>query len=124
MAVAQESGEGIGRRHVVAEGHQPVDLSKRGSRRTLSGGAKCSAGSTNQRGMATALATSSAPSTRAETTWEWIWGWASPPIEPTTTHGRPARKSIPGRSVWSVRFDGARTFGWSGSRLKNEPRFW
>ena len=28
------------------------------------------------------------------------------------------RNSIPGSSVWSVRLPGARTFGWSGSRLK------
>ena len=53
------------------------------------------------------------PSTSADTTWAWICGWASPPIEPVTTHGRPSRKSIPGMSVCSVRFRGARTLGWS-----------
>src|SRR5260221_5952243 len=99
---------------------------KRGSARTSTGGAKCSPASTNQRGAATAVATSTPPSTRAETTWAWICGWASPPIDPATIHGSrsPARKSIPGMSVWSVRLRGARTFGCAGSRLKYEPRFW
>ena len=30
----------------------------------------------------------------------------------------------PGVSVCIVRFDGTRAFAWSGSRLKNAPRFW
>ena len=65
-------------------------------------------------------ATSTPPSTSADTNWAWICGWASPPIEPATIHGPgwPSRNSIPGSSVWSVRLPGARTFGWSGSRLK------
>ena len=65
-------------------------------------------------------------STRADTTWARIWGWASPPICPVTTQGAvsPAWNSMAGRSVWSVRFPGARTFACSGSGLKYEPRFW
>ena len=36
----------------------------------------------------------------------------------STGRAWPSRNSIPGSSVWSVRLRGARTFAWSGSRLK------
>ena len=73
--------------------------------------------------MATAAAGESPPSTSAGTTWAWICGCASPPMEPTTTHGRPSRRIMAGMSVWSVRFRGARRFARDGSRLKYAPRF-
>ncbi len=79
---------------------------KRGSICTTSGGAKWAAGTGDQRGAATAVATSTPPSTRAETTWAKIAGWASPPMLPCTTQGRPSRKSIPGSSVCRVRLRG------------------
>ena len=65
-----------------------MSVACRGSSRTSTGGRKWSAGSTYQRGAATAVRTSTPPSTTAETNWAWTCGWASPPMAPATIHGR------------------------------------
>ena len=90
VLVAEVAVERRADRH--RDGRAPASASAtpgawRGSRRTSTGGAKWSAGSTNQRGAATAVRTSTPPSTSADTSWAWTCGWASPPIDPATTHG-------------------------------------
>ena len=96
---------------------------KRGSARTSSGGAKCSSGSTNQRGVADRRRDVHARRRRAPTRpgRGSAAGRRRPSSRRRPTAAARRRKSIPGSSVWSVRLPGASTFGWSGSRLKNEP---
>ena len=93
----------------------------RGSRRTSTGGSKCAAGSTNQRGRRHGGPQVDARRRRAPT--RAGRGSAAgrrrpPPRRRPTASATPSRNSIPGSSVWSVRLPGSRTFGWSGSRLK------